>query len=120
MMVRAETADGSRRNADNGGGFGVPWLCVRTRTNIDGILQAAGNRTVVFRSEQNRVAFADLLTKRNPGRGRIVGFEVLVIEREIANFHEFKIRSGVQRNDRVRKFAVERVLAKTSQREWQR
>lgn len=117
MLICAETTDGSGGNADDTGRFGLPGaFAVRTRADINGVLEAAGDGTVVLRSEkQSGVTSADLLAKRNPRRGRIVGFEILVVERENTDLDEFEIKgSGFQRNDGVCELTGERVLAKTS------
>src|SRR5438445_8955605 len=87
MMIRAEGADCSRRAADYRRRLAAPHaLAVRSRADIDRVLEAARDRAVVFRrDEQQRLRTVYALAERRPRCRRRIGFEILVIQRQVAD-----------------------------------
>ena len=82
MFGCADAAERSRRIGDDADRLAQERaLAIGPRSDVNGILQHAGNRTVVFRrDEQDAVRFLQFLAKRQPV-GRRCGLEVLVEER---------------------------------------
>ena len=62
------------------------------RGNVDGVLQHAGNRAIVFRSDEyHAVGRLDPVAKGEPFGGR-VGLEVLVEEPELMQRHNLEFQ----------------------------
>ena len=81
MLGRADATERARRVADDADRLAEERaLAVRARADVDGVLQHAGDRAVIFgRHEQHAVRLLQLFAERQPvGRG--IGFQVLVEE----------------------------------------
>src|SRR5712672_490451 len=95
MLVGAEAADRARRDADDSGRLLVPdALAIGPRTDIDGVLEHAGHRTVVFgRYEQHAIDGADLIAKPDPG-GRWARFEVRIVKGQLSDLGDLELQLG--------------------------
>ena len=93
-MIRAETAERSNGGADDGAGFAIPRaLPVGTRTDIQGVLQDAGDGAIIFgRHEEHGVGGFDPFAKLDE-RGRRALIEVLVVVRQVTDLDELELNA---------------------------
>jgi hypothetical protein len=116
VVVGAEPADATGRDADHGAGFAVPGaLTVRPRADVDRVLQHSRDRAVVLgRDEEDGVGGRDLLLECDRRRRR-VGVVVLVVEGQLADLDDLERERRRRHGDqRLGELAVERALAKAA------
>nr|GEU28146.1 hypothetical protein [Tanacetum cinerariifolium] len=94
VVIGAERTGGAGRDADHAGGLAAPHAAaVRTRADVQRVLQRTGGGAVVFGGEeQHAVEFLDAVAELGPRlrRDGAVFFQVLVVERQFADFHDFQ------------------------------
>jgi len=80
---------------------------------VDGVLEHAGDRAVVFgRDEQHAVGGRDVLPQACDGRDRRLRVTVLAVQRQIVDAHEMRLHLGrKQAHQRFGELAVVRLLA---------
>ena len=117
VMVGAEAADRARRDAHHRRRLLRPdAAAVGAGADVDGVLQDAGYRAVVFgRDEQNGVGRGDRFAEPGPGLRRAGRFEVFVVMGQITDFDDIEFEvSGCQPRQLERCLAVDRVLAQAA------
>ena len=109
MHLRQRRAECARRRSGDGGRLAVPRvLAVGARTPVYRVLEQSGNGTVVLRRhEQQAVGGGDLRLEAHHA-ARELAFEVLIVERQIADRDEIELRLvGAEPRKRVRELAVD-------------
>ena len=96
MVVGAEATDGTGRNGhDRTRLFRPDALAIGPRADIDGILENARHRSIIFRrEEQDRIDRLDAIPERSPRRRRrnlLVG--IFVIQRQIPDFDDCQFQA---------------------------
>ena len=100
MVVRAERANRSGRNADDRPGLAAPCaVSVRARADVDRVLEHAGHAAVVLGChEEHCISLPDARLERRSGSGRI-GVVVLVVERQLPDFDDFELERRRRNGD---------------------
>src|SRR5438094_916904 len=116
MMIRAEAADRAGRNADDAGGFAAPGaFAIRTRSDVDRILEHARHTAIVFRrNEQHGVKRLDFLLEIAYDLWR-VGLVVGVVKRQLSDLDDLQLERRLRHRDkRVGHLSIKGFLAQTA------
>lgn len=116
MMVGAKSADGTRRDRHHGGGLLAPdALAGGPRSNVERVLQCAGDGAIVFgRDEEQSIERCDALPKLDPF-GRRIDFAIFAVEREVIECDELELEGWRREADqRVGHFSIVRIFAQTT------
>ncbi len=117
VMVGTETADTAWRSAYHGGRLlRLCALATGPGAHIDGIIECAGDRTIVFGSdEQHRISTRNVLTKTSPGCRRVCCHYIFIVRRHTLYPDEVQMQIGRCRSDqRFRSFAIDGILAQAA------